>query len=141
MNSTIKISEACSLALHTTAMLAARPETKFTTPQIGEALHASENHLSKVMQRLVKAGLVTSVRGPGGGFQLNREPESITLLEIYETFEGPFQANRCLLTKPLCDGKTCLFGDLLERVNRELYEHLSSHTLADFEPMFCKEIV
>lgn len=139
MQSTIKISEACSLALHTMALLAADHDTKYTTSQIAGILYASDNHLSKVMQRLVKAGLVRSVRGPGGGFTLSRPAGEITLLEIYETIEGPFSRNECLLSKQLCDGKNCLFGDLLERINREVYDHLSNHTLHDFEPIFCKD--
>ena len=50
------------------ALLAAHPRERMSAGRIAELLGASQAHLAKVMQRLVKAGLVDSVRGPGGGF-------------------------------------------------------------------------
>jgi Rrf2 family protein len=52
----------------------------------------SEAHLAKVLQRLVKAELLRSVRGPRGGFILTRAPESVTLLEV---FEAVINEHRC----------------------------------------------
>jgi len=46
-------------------------------------------YLEQIFQRLRRAGLVTSKRGPGGGYSLSRSPERISLLEIVEAMEGP----------------------------------------------------
>jgi DNA-binding IscR family transcriptional regulator len=64
MSNILKISEAASLALHTTVILAANPNRLVSTKKLASQLHASEAHLSKVLQRLEKADIVNSTRGP-----------------------------------------------------------------------------
>ena len=93
-------------------------------------LGASENHLAKVLQQLVRAGLVASRRGPRGGFVLARPAAEIRLLEIYEAVAGPLRPTECLLANKLCDGRTCLFGDLLVDLHARLADHLGRTTLA-----------
>ncbi|MHC4221026.1 MAG: RrF2 family transcriptional regulator [Planctomycetota bacterium] len=46
-------------------------------------------YLLKIMQQLVRANVLTSKRGPRGGFSLARSPKSITMLEIVEAVDGP----------------------------------------------------
>ena len=89
MASIIQISEAASLALHSMVLLAASPERSLTVKEITGRTLVSEAHLSKVMQRLAKAGLVKSTRGPKGGFVLGDSGLSISLLSIFEAIEGP----------------------------------------------------
>lgn len=100
---------------------------------MAEALGASEATLAKVMQRMVKAGLVTSKRGPHGGFELAQAPEDVTLLEVYESVEGEIEVTRCLLGAPVCGKKRCPLGGLFERVSREVTAELSKTTLAEFQ--------
>jgi Rrf2 family iron-sulfur cluster assembly transcriptional regulator len=59
--------------------------------------------LAKIFQHLVKAGLVRSNRGAGGGFALARHPSQITVLEIIEAIEGKIVFPRCRLDKPDCE--------------------------------------
>ncbi|MCF8044104.1 MAG: Rrf2 family transcriptional regulator, partial [Desulfarculaceae bacterium] len=75
MQQLLKISEAASLALHTMGLLASRPGEQVPTRELAARLKVSEAHLAKVMQRLGRAGLVRSQRGPKGGFALERNPE------------------------------------------------------------------
>jgi Rrf2 family protein len=131
MSTLLRISDATSLALHSVVFLAGIPDRPFPTAEIAQALHASEAHLSKVLQRLAHFGLVRSSRGPGGGFALNRPPDRITLLEVYEAVEGPLVPSNCLLDTPACGGTHCILGGLLETVNREVAEYLSGTRVAD----------
>jgi Rrf2 family protein len=102
-----------------------------STGLVAKELGASENHLSKVFQRLTKAGLVKSVRGPGGGFYLASPPEDITLQQIYETIDGTLKRNSCLLNHPKCDRETCVFGGLVSDIQERVSSHFSSTTLAN----------
>lgn len=52
-------------------------------------------YLNKQLQALVRAGILTSVPGPRGGFQLARSPEAISLLDIVNALEGPAELFRC----------------------------------------------
>ena len=96
MKNIIQISEAASLALHGMGLLAYNGR-RMSIHEISDIIGASEAHLSKVFQRLVREDMVRSVRGPGGGFELTRLPENITLLEIYSAIEGTPSTDTCLL--------------------------------------------
>ncbi|MET0187411.1 MAG: Rrf2 family transcriptional regulator [Pseudonocardia sediminis] len=52
-------------------------------------------YLNKQLQALVRAGVLTSVSGPRGGFRLARAPEEISLLDVVVAIEGPEDAFRC----------------------------------------------
>jgi Rrf2 family protein len=128
----LNISEAANLGIHALAYLARHSsEAPVTTASIAASYGVSEAHLSKVFQRLSKAGLVKSVRGPHGGFKLSRAPGKITLREIYEALDGPLGKNICLLKKSRCGLDRCVLGDLLVDVQKLVSEHLSGTTLAE----------
>jgi Rrf2 family protein len=129
VNGVVKISEAASLALHGMAVLAGHPDEPFSTTQLAERISASEAHLSKVLQRLAKADLVSSTRGPGGGFKLSKPPNEISLLEIYEAIDGKLSAVDCLLQRKVCSGE-CMLGGLIERTNRQVSQYLSETKLS-----------
>lgn len=130
MSNLLKVSNAASLALHTMAILARRPQESLTSREMAAALNASEAHLTKVLQRLHREGLVGAVRGPKGGFRLSRSRAEITLLEIYEAIDGPLGESACLLGKPVCNGQ-CLLNGLLPNLNKEVKKYLSETNLDD----------
>jgi Rrf2 family protein len=138
MKQLLKISEAASLALHTTVLIAAKPDELLSTKNIADILGVSENHLSKVLQRLTKAGIVTPVRGPKGGFQLAKPANQINLLEVYEAIEGPLASEICLLSYQRCDGKLCILGNLLETVYNQVRDYFSNTRLTDLVAIFQK---
>jgi Rrf2 family protein len=117
MSSLLGISEAASIGWHAMIVLAAKPDDLKSTAEIAEELQVSGAHLSKVLQRLTRAGLVEAVRGPKGGFRLGKPAKDVTVLEIYEVIEGPLQEHKCLLRKPICNGKCCIIGDLFRQVD------------------------
>jgi Rrf2 family protein len=131
MSGSLKISEAASLAIHTMVFLAGDPVTHYSAGKVARILGVSEAHLAKVLQRLSRAGLLKSVRGPKGGFRLSRDPEEITLLEVFEAIDGPFEPDECLMHDRTCGQMGCLFGDLLGDINRQVRGYLGSRNLED----------
>lgn len=132
----LKISEAAALGMHSMGLLAARAGECLSSKAIAAVFQVSENHLSKVLHRLVKVGLLRSTRGPKGGFCLVRKPESVYLREVYEATEGPLAAPGCVFNLPDCDGRSCAFGAALWEANMKLAEYLSSTRLSDIAPIF-----
>jgi Rrf2 family protein len=130
MTNVLKISEAASLALHTMVLLASKPRQTMSNRDIAAILKVSEAHLAKVLQRLGRAGLVNSHRGPKGGFTLGRDSQDISLLAVYEAVEGPLETKSCLLGKPVCGGK-CLLGGLLHKVGSDVSDYFSQTRLSD----------
>jgi len=128
----LNITEAANLALHSLVYLANNQDDwPISAARAAAPFSASEAHLNKVFQRLNKAGLVNSVRGPRGGFVLAREPEQITLLEIFEAIDGPLPREHCLLGNKSCNLGSCIFGGLLPTIHSMVSEHFSGTTLAD----------
>lgn len=126
----MKMSEATALGLHA-MVLAARAEGAVSAPAIAEELHASEAHLAKVLHTLTRAGLLESKRGPNGGYILAKPGSKTTLLDVYETLEGPVRRDGCLFAKPVCNQVKCILGGLVERVRNEVIEYMAATTLED----------
>lgn len=126
----IKISDATALALHSMAHMAIDPDTQSTTAEIAKAFDASKHHLAKVHQRLTKAGLIISYRGPGGGVGLAKKPSEITLLHIYEAMEGSMECHACLFGKDTCPCADCVLSGLLPSLARQVRDYFAQTTLA-----------
>jgi len=136
MPNAFRVSEACTMALHTVVLLADEPQRSLTTREMASTFDLSEAHLSKVLQRLARAGLVRSARGPKGGFTLARSPDAVTLMDVYESIEGPLGAANCLFQSPVCRGGTCILGGLLKDLNTQVREYLSKTKLADLQGIY-----
>jgi len=92
---------------------------------LAEAAQVPDSFMSKVLQSLVRARLVSSRRGADGGFEMAREAEEITLLQIVEAIDGPFELNVCVGSKLSCDrpdwcGAHLVWLDAQEAVREKL---------------------
>jgi Rrf2 family protein len=129
------LSEASFLAIHSMAYIVKhKNDERMSVKKIAEATNASENHLSKVFQRLVKAGLLKSTRGPKGGFSLNRKPNEISFLDIYEAIEGKMHSDFCEIRKKnrACPFDKCIFDGIFNKISAEMIEYMKNKTLGDF---------
>ncbi len=84
------ISTTVEYALRAVVILAYRHGSPLTGEQIADLAHVPTPYLLKLMQQLVRAGVVHSQRGRGGGFSLARPPDQITIWDILDAVE-PFQ--------------------------------------------------
>lgn len=126
----LKISDAANLAFHAIVFLAANPDRPISNHEIAKALRVSENHLSKVLQRLAKDGLVKSIRGPKGGFALEKPADKITLLDVFQVIDGPLAHSNCLLGNPLCNGQ-CILGGLLKNMNNQVADYFATTKISE----------
>jgi Rrf2 family nitric oxide-sensitive transcriptional repressor len=87
----MKLQVASRIAIYAVLELAANPEHPMSVAEIGEKCGASTHHLAKVLHALGRAGLVSSVRGAGGGYQFVGNAKRTTLLDVIGLFEtiGP----------------------------------------------------
>lgn len=130
MNKVVQLSEASSIAIHAMVLIA-KSNTQINVGHIAERTGSSRNHLAKVMQRLVKEGLVKSTRGPSGGFLLAKDPALISLLDIYECIEGPIEPTGCPLDRQVCPFNKCLMGGIVNKTTVEIKKYLSDNKLSD----------
>lgn len=103
--------------------------------QIAERQGISDHYLEQLMAALRKAGLVRSVRGASGGYELAHEPRAITVGAVLRALEGP------ILTPSETEGAIRdeihrqVLDALWERVDRRVNEVLDEYTLQDLLEM------
>ena len=67
-----------------------------TIRRISEEQHVSVAYLEQILNRLRRSGIIKSVKGPGGGYMLARDPGTISIGEILKELEGPVAITSCL---------------------------------------------
>lgn len=89
-------------------------------------------YFTKVVQALVRAGYLRTLRGARGGIQLAKDPRAVTLRQVIEAVEGPIRLNRCLLRPGECAlERTCAAHPVWERIQGILMRELDGVTFAE----------
>jgi len=97
------ITRATEYAIRAVLYMATQPPGEIVYKRdICKAQEVTPAFLTKILQPLIKEGIVGSQRGVGGGFFLTRDPSEITLLDVVKTQEGPVYLNQCLIEQGSC---------------------------------------
>ena len=98
--------------------------------RIAETISAPPNFLHHVLNNLARAGLVSCLRGSKRGYQLARPPSDISLLDIFETIEGPLAMTSCTAEHDWCENAaTCLLAGVWFSVQDDMAKRLKASTL------------
>ena len=114
-------------------LMAGSPDRAFSTTEMAEELKLSRNHLSKIMQRLSRAGIIETRRGGGGGANLAKPPEAFRLGQIIRLLEEDQPLVECLSgNQNACtlDGR-CGLKTRLRTAEASFLADLDRSTLAD----------
>jgi Rrf2 family iron-sulfur cluster assembly transcriptional regulator len=102
-----------------------------TLAAISERQHISLSYLEQLFGKLRRAKLVSSVRGPGGGYNLAHPAHNINVAAIVPAVDEPLDATQCAGKENCHDDKRCMTHDLWATLNAKMHDYLSSVTLAD----------
>jgi len=93
----------------------------------------SLSYLEQLFAKLRRAGVVKSVRGPGGGYQLARPLDDTRIADIMLAVEEPVDVTRCQNKAGGCmeGGRRCVTHDLWDELSRHIHLFLNGVTLAD----------
>lgn len=97
---------------------------------ISERQQISLSYLEQLFGKLRRYGLVSSVRGPGGGYHLAKTLSQITVADIIHAVDEPIDATRCHGMQNCKDEQKCLTHDLWENLNKVIFDYLHSVSLA-----------
>lgn len=112
--------------------LGCRPGERLTSETIAEITEVPRAFILKILQTLTHSGLIKAQRGVGGGIQLARTPESISLYEIIRAIDTPRALNACLLDPSACTrAPHCAAHQGLRRVQDVLDQELRNITLGN----------
>ena len=104
--------------------------------EIAEEEHMSQKYLESIMTVLSKAGFVDAVHGKGGGYRLNRSPESYTIGSILKLTEGSLATVSCTAQGPAaCSRQSCCrtlpMWEKLDRMVDDFFEGITLKNLMD----------
>lgn len=126
-------SRPCEYALRALTYLSSQNQGELSrVHEIAESEDLPAPFLAKLLQQLARAGILTSVKGPKGGFGLARQPENITMMEVIEAVDGEEGFTRCAVGLAECsDTSPCPLHETWEPLKRRITDYLSERTLAD----------
>ncbi len=106
-----------------------------TSKELSDALAIPQSLVYKICRKLSTHGIIKSTAGVQGGFTLERDPEDITLFEVFELFEPKIKLNRCLEEDSFCNRSAthgCPIRKVYSRLQNKFEAELKSITMKDF---------
>jgi Rrf2 family protein len=108
------------------------PDNPLTIREISERQDVSVPYLEQILNKLRRAGLVRSVKGPGGGYLLTRRPGEVSIAAILKELEGPVAITSCLNPEEGCSRiEGCVTHLLWKSLGANIEAFLETITLSD----------
>lgn len=130
----VVISITAEYALRATVFLARNVERAHTTRQIADATRVPSSYLSKVLQLLTKGGVIRSVRGIYGGYQLAHAPDKLTALAVINSVDPIQRVQGCPLGLPEHSGELCPLHERIDAAIALSEQAFANTTLAELLP-------
>lgn len=127
------ITRATEYAIRTIIYLAQQPKSEIVLKKdICRTQNVTPAFLTKILQPLIKAEIVSSQRGVGGGFLLAKDPSEITLFDILQAEEGELKLNHCLVDENVCQReKLCSAHDVWQEAQDAMVNVLVKYNVAE----------
>lgn len=131
----MNINQATDYAFRAILFLAGQPKEAMVEAQvIAKREVIPMRFLLKTMPSLIKAGIIRSQRGVGGGYILAKNPQDITFLDVVVAIEGPIHINRCLEDYSYCTkhgAPHCQVHQTLANIQGKLVNELKKHNIGE----------
>ena len=125
-------SKSCRYAIRAVLFLAvySSEKKKHGVKQIAEFLDVPKHFLAKILQELSRKGLVSSSKGPTGGFYLSKKNSKAHLFDIILCIDGPDVFSQCVLGLPECDNeKPCTMHEEVYKYKQGILEVLQNEQI------------
>src|ERR671912_1548263 len=129
----LRLSKKADYALIAMKHLAQKPGAQSTSArEIAEQYDIPIELLAKVLQRLVRTGLLVSTQGTRGGYTLSRPATSISVADVIQAIDGPLTVTACSTEKNDCEqyGK-CSIRDSLWQIRERIAAALGTVTVSE----------
>jgi len=128
----VLFSRSCEYGLQAVLYLAQQSDKYTLIKEISENLEIPTHFLAKILQNLTKSGLLTSYKGPGGGFALAMPAEKMTLLQVVQAIDGLEFAQNCVMGFPECsDSNPCPLHQSWANIRANLVQMLARETIGE----------
>ena len=136
-------SKGCEYGIRALTVIAeaGKENRKIGIKEICKSSKTPESFTAKILQNLVKRGIVSSQKGPAGGFYLSKKLENITLYDIVEAIDGKGIFSKCGLGLSECNAnRPCPLHSQFEVVRNQLNQMCHNNTLKDLVEGFYEEV-
>ncbi len=117
------------------------PEKCCSISEIAKKQGVPRKFLEKIIQDLMRSGLIKSKRGSCGGYMLARPPETISFYDVIEAIEGPIAVNACLDEHLGCDQlPRCTMVGVWSEIQRKVTEVFTKTTMAHMRQSQCRNV-
>jgi Rrf2 family protein len=130
------LSNSCRYGIRAVIYLASQPLSNGKTgiKKISKDLELPTPFLAKILQQLAKQKILSSSKGPHGGFSLLKDPKKITVLDIVKTIDGDDIFTNCIMHNGSCesleeDKNKCPLHDEYEKIRADLIKLFSGKTI------------
>ncbi len=106
-------------------------EGPVTLADISDRQKISLSYLEQLFGKLRRQGLVSSVRGPGGGYNLARPTPEISVADIIVAVDEPIDATQCAGKENCKDEQKCITHDLWTNLNKHIFDYLGAVKLSE----------
>ncbi|MFD2045036.1 Rrf2 family transcriptional regulator [Ornithinibacillus salinisoli] len=128
----MKYSKATNYALHTMVYLTLTPKGKSVgVEQLAKIQDLSPTYLSKILTKLVKAGLIESTPGVNGGYSIVKRSREISFLDVIHAIEGKTTLFSCSLEHDDFKNGECLIENVMMEAERKMAEELDQKYVID----------
>lgn len=129
----MKYSKATNYALHTMVYLTLAPKGKSVgVEQLATVQNLSPTYLSKILTKLVKAGLIKSTPGVNGGYSVARQSDTISFLDVIHAIEGQTTLFHCSLEhEELFRDPNCIIENVMIEAEENMKKELSGKYIID----------
>lgn len=118
-------------AIRALLALAKEPEQYRSARDLSSDLKIPYEYLRKILQRLVKEGLVESKEGGIGGFKLTKPPKELAVSDVMKIFQGPIQLSECLFRSQVCANRAnCVLRHNIMRIEALVQNEFQAITFA-----------
>jgi Rrf2 family protein len=131
----LKLTKKADYGLMAMKHLAERaPHGACSAKDVADAYGIPQEALAKILQRLVKAGLLHSQHGMNGGYTLARDPGTISAFEVIRAIDGPLFITSCITVRGECDQTDrCTIREPLRRVNESIEQVLRRISISEMK--------
>lgn len=128
----MKYSRATNYALHTMVYLTINPKGKsIGVEQLAKLQELSPTYLSKILTKLVKAGLIESNPGVNGGYSIVRQSHEISFLDVIHAIEGKATLFNCSLEHEVFNNEDCLIENVMIEAEKKMKDELNNRYIID----------
>jgi Rrf2 family protein len=118
------------------------PQKCCSIAEIARQQNVPRKFLEKIIQDLMRRGLIRSKRGSCGGYTLARLPDQISFYDVIEAIEGPIAVNACMDDELSCDQlPRCAMVGVWSEIQQKVMEVFTRTTLADLRRIPCRDIL